>query len=229
MLNSEIFVSGWYLTGGFWRLVISLLILLFGLWLANSITKTVRKSISALFSQSQLKDSPLGTVLEPAVSLRGSGILSTLVYFTIVFVFLAWSSEILGLTFLSSIVGVLLRYLPKLASALIVFVLGIILSSVVERVVKQQLRKMAPARAILMGTAASSATLILFLLISLSELGIASEFIMILFSGLVLALALAVGLAIGLGAKDLVAESLHSLVADEQQARKKQNNQKTSK
>jgi hypothetical protein len=42
-------------------------------------------------------------------------------------------------------------------------------------------------------------------------------------------LALAVGLAIGLGAKDLVAESLHSLVADEQQARKKQNNQKTSK
>ena len=59
-----------------------------------------------------------------------------------------------------------------------------------------------------MAKVSSYLVMTLSVMAAISELGIASEFIMILFIGMVSALALGVGLAVGLGGKDLVSRLL---------------------
>jgi len=228
MFESFVFNPSWYLYESVWRFVASAAILLTGVLAASQITKAVRQSVSKLVHQSQLQDSPLGVVVEPATTLRGSGIFSTVVFSSIMFLFVAWAGEILGITFFANIVNMIATYMPSIFSALIVLILGILLAGVAERVVKQQFRRVAPSRAVLAGTAASSFTLIMFVLIALSELGIASEFILILFGGFIFAIALATGIGLGLGAKEIIADSLESMVSEETQVRQRTKTKKPS-
>ena len=88
---------------------------------------------------------------------------------------------------------------------------------------------MASSQAVLAGTIASSFTLVMFVLIAMSELGIASEFIMILFAGFVFAFALAAGIALGWGSKDIVSHSLSKIVQEETAQRAKNKPKSASK
>jgi hypothetical protein len=227
MFESIVFNPSWYLYESVWRFVASVAILLTGVIAARQITKGIRRTVSKVVQQSQLQDSPLGVVVEPATTLRGSGIFSTVLFSSIMFLFVAWAGEILGITFFANIVNMIATYLPSIFSALIVLILGILLAGVAERVVKQQFRRVAPSRAVLAGTAASSFTLIMFVLIALSELGIASEFILILFAGFIFAIALATGIGLGFGAKEIIADSLENMVKEETQVRQRSKTKKT--
>lgn len=211
----------WYVYNGLWRFIASLIILIVGLYVARRITQGIRRAVDHLFRQQQIQESPLGVIFEPATTLRGSGIFSTLIFSVVVFLFIAWAGEVLGITFFSGVLAMFLSYLPSVFSALIVLILGVLLAGVAERTVKQQFRKVAPTQAVLAGTVASSFTLVMFVLIALSELGIASEFILILFGGFVFALALAGGIALGWGAKDIVGHSLQQMVREETELREK--------
>jgi hypothetical protein len=215
MFEQLVLQTPWFVYNGFWRFVASLAILLLGLIVARQITSWVRRMSTQLIRQRQLNDSPLGVVLEPAVALRGSGLLSTSLFTFVMFLFIAWAGEILGITFFAGLLSLIIGFLPQVLSAIIVMVLGVLLAGVAERVVKQQARKIIPGQAILTGTIASSFTLVMFILIALSELGIASEFIMILFAGFIFAFALAAGIALGLGAKTIVHDALQTMIHEE--------------
>lgn len=218
-----------YLDNGFWRFLASLLILLLGLYSAGQITKWARQATSQLFHQKQVQESPLGVLFEPAASFRGSGLFSTVLYSIVMFMFIAWAGEILGITFFSTVMTMFVHYLPSVLSAFIVLIMGILLAGIAERAVKQQFRKLASSQAVLAGTITSSFVMVMFVLIALSELGIASAFIMILFGGFVLAFALALGIAFGFGAKEMVANALHQMVKDETEMRtKRQRTEKSS-
>ncbi len=221
MFENFVLNPAWYMYESVWRLFASGAIFITGLLFAGQITRATRRAVSQVMHQKQLQDSPLGVVIEPAAKLRGSGIFSTLLYSAIMFLFIAWAGEILGITFFASIVSMIIGYLPNIFSAIIVLILGVLLAGVAERVVKQQFRKVAPSQAVLAGTAASSFTIIMFFLIALSELGIASEFILILFAGFIFAIALAAGIGLGLGAKAIIADSLENMVKEETQIRQR--------
>lgn len=219
----------WYLYNGLWRFAASLLILVVGLYVARKVTQAIRQAAAHLLQQKQLQESPIGVLFEPAVALRGSGIFSTFVFALVIFLFIAWAGEVLGITFFSGVLAMFLGYLPSIFSALIVLILGVLLAGVAERTVKQQFRKVASSQAVLAGTIASSFTLVMFVLIALSELGIASEFIMILFAGFVFAFALAAGIALGWGSKDIVSHSLSQMVQEETAQRAKNKPKSSSK
>lgn len=194
------------------RFVLSVIVLILGLIVAQTVTKAVRSLMVRLFSQKQVADSPLGEVVVPLQSLRGSGIFSSVVYATVLFIFIAIAGEILGITFFSQIVGLVLAFVPNLAAAIVVLVLGLLLAGVAERVVKQQFRRFFPNQALLAGTIASSSVIVLFTLMAIAELGIAQEFIFILFAGFVFTLALGIGLAFGLGGQDVVRDMFKGFV-----------------
>lgn len=216
-MNNNMYLTSMWAT----RIVLSLVVLLGGFIAAKKLTQWIRRGISHIFGQKAVADSPLGVVSDYAVSLRGSGILSTVVFWLIFILFLSIAGEILGIYFFTQVLAMILRTIPALVSAFIVFVLGVMLAGVVERVVKQQLKRVAPQQAVLTGTLSSYVVLALFGLIALSELGVASEFILVLFTGVVMTVALAVGISLGFGSKDLVAEMLENMVHDEQQSRQK--------
>ena len=229
MLDTFLATLPTYLDNGFWRFFASLLILLLGLYSASQVTKWARQSVSKLFHQKQVEESPLGVLFEPAASFRGSGLFSTVLYSFVMFMFIAWAGEVLGITFFSSVITMLVHYFPNVLSALIVLIIGLLLAGIAERAVKQQFRKLASSQAVLAGTITSSFVMVMFVLIALSELGIASAFIMILFAGFVLAFALALGIAFGFGAKDMVSNALHQMVKDETELRsKRQRTEKSS-
>lgn len=198
-----------------WRILASILILLIGALVARQVTGWLRYVARRATSAAVIKDSPVSALWETTEGLKGTGVITTLVFWAIMLLFIAWAGELLGIRFFSDIVSVVLSAVPHFISAAVVLLLGVMLAGVGERVVKQQAKRFAPQQAVLIGTFFSYGILILFSLMAVSELGIASNFILLLFAGCVFALALAVGLALGLGAKDLVAESLRSMVNDE--------------
>ncbi len=202
------------------RLSLSILVLLAGVFFARHITAAVRHVTKALIGRKAVADSPLGALFDTTQVLKGSGVFSSLIFWIIMLIFLSVAGEILGITLFTNLVTLILGYLPMVLSALIVFGFGIVISGVIERLVKKQFKRLVPQQAVLAGTLASYLTLSIFGLIALSELGIASDFILVLFAGFVLATALSIGLAIGLGAKDLVCESLASMVSEEKERRR---------
>ncbi len=88
--------------------------------------------------------------------------------------------------------------------AIFILAFGTLLAGWLEGLVKNSIREFSPNSALVLGKLSSYMIMVLVLLAGLSELGIASEFIMILFVGLIGGLALALGLSVGLGSKELV-------------------------
>ncbi len=101
-----------------------------------------------------------------------------------------------------------LAFVPRLLSAAVVFLAGLVASRVVERSTLIGAVNMGVHSARLLGLGGRWLVIVLALAIALDQLGIGGPVVAvslgILFGGIVLALALAVGL----GAKDLVARSL---------------------
>lgn len=209
----------YYASDSLLRVALSVVVLLFGFFVAKRVTRFLRQSMKSLFQKDFIAHSPVGMLLESTETLRGSGLFSNVIYWLVVFFFVSIAGEMLGVTFFSNIATLLVGFIPSLLSAAIVLLFGLIISGVAENVVKRQLKKMMPQQAVLMGTASSYLVLTLFSLIALSELGVASEFILVLFSGLVFAMALTLGISIGFGSKAIVEDMLQTMVKEEKSRR----------
>ncbi len=138
--------------------------------------------------------------------------LATLVEWFIILVFLDASLEILGLTrvtiFLQSVV---LLYLPQVIVASLILILGAIVAEVVKGLVSGSARAAGATSGNLAGTVAKWAIWITAILAALNQLGIASDFVQTLFTGVVIALSLAFGLAFGLGGKEAAARTIEKI------------------
>ena len=135
--------------------------------------------------------------------------LGTLVMWFIILVFLLASLDILGLNrvtiFLQTVV---LLYLPQVIVASLILILGAIVAEVVKKLVSGSARAAGARTGNLAGSVAKWAIWITAILAALNQLGIASDFIQTLFTGVVIALSLAFGLAFGLGGKDAAARAI---------------------
>jgi small-conductance mechanosensitive channel len=112
--------------------------------------------------------------------------------------------ELLGLTTIVRVLDVVFSYLPHVVSALLIFVFGVLIAGVVESLVKGAVRTVDVHSSRMFAKIASYLVVAIASLAAVSELGIASEFIRILFVGMVFALSLGLGLSFGLGGQDVV-------------------------
>lgn len=135
--------------------------------------------------------------------------LGTLVEWFIILVFLVASLDILGLTrvtiFLQQVV---LLYLPQVIVASLILILGAIVAETVRGLVSGSARAAGAHSGNLAGTVAKWAIWITAILAALNQLGIASDFVQTLFTGVVIALSLAFGLSFGLGGKEAAARTI---------------------
>jgi len=135
--------------------------------------------------------------------------LGTLVEWFVIIVFLVAALDILGLTratiFLQTVV---LLYLPQVIVAALILILGAIVAEVVKNLVAGSARAAGAHGANLAGTVAKWAIWVTAILAALNQLGVATEFVQTLFTGIVVAASLAVGLAFGLGGKEAAARTI---------------------
>jgi len=130
----------------------------------------------------------------------------------IIVVFLLASLEILGLSqvtlFLQQIA---LFYVPQVIVAVIILLAAAVVGQLVQNVVTGSARAAGISSAGFVGTLARWTIWIIGLFAALSQLGIATQIINILMTGVMVAFALAFGLAFGLGGQETAAHILNKM------------------
>ena len=191
------------------RLIAAFVVLVVGFILAKIVQKTVLKVLDALRLSRMVSKTPLEVFLQNAeLGQQLEGIVAALCSWIIIFITIHSTVTILGLTTISRLMESVFEYIPHLLSALVIFVAGVLLAGVVETVVKGVLKSFDPRSSRLFAKVASYLVVTVASLAAVAELGIASQFILILFTGVVAAFSLAAGLAFGLGGADTVKKML---------------------
>jgi len=129
----------------------------------------------------------------------------------LVIVFLLASVEILGFVQFADFLSDVLGWLPNLIVAVAIFVVAIILTDILEKVIKAGAKKMELGYTGFLGTSVRWAIYIFAGLAILLQLGITPTIINTLVMGFVGMISLAFGLAFGLGGKDAAAKMIEEL------------------
>ncbi len=204
----------WY---GFMSFVPNLLgaVILFIIgWVVGSVIgKAIEQVITALKIDTLFKSAGANDMLDKAgLRLNVGGFIGGIVKWFVIVVFLMASLEILGLTQVNDFLReAVLLYLPKVIIATLVLVIATVIAETMKKLVASSAKAANVASANLLGTIARYAIWIFAFIIALSELGIAAEFMQILFTGLVAALAIGCGLAFGLGGKDAAGRAVDKI------------------
>ncbi len=129
-------------------------------------------------------------------------ILAELLRWTLTILFLVPAVETWGLPKVTDILNELLLYLPNVFVAVIVALVGVVISNLSADVVREGAKSLGSSSASSLSTVARYAILFFTVLVVLNQLGVAADLVRILFTGFVAMMALAGGLAFGLGGQD---------------------------
>lgn len=193
------------------KLLVALLLLVLGAAFARAIKRGVVKLLETLRVSKVIRKTPLEHFLASAeFGQKVEEVIGSIVYWLLMLVVLQTVVATLGLAPVTQVIDRILGYIPQVMSAILVLFLGVLLAGVVESVVKGSIKSIDGRSSRLLGKISSYLVVTITVLASVSELGIASEFIMILFVGFVATISLGFGLALGLGGKEVVAQMLNS-------------------
>lgn len=135
-------------------------------------------------------------------------VLASVIYWFVVIVFITVSLQMLKLTQISDFLENVVLYLPNIVIAIVILVIGILLGSFLETLVKNTTQAAKVGSAEFLGRLTKWVILVFSILAALDQLKIAQNLVTILFQGFVIMLALAGGLAFGLGGKEHAKEIL---------------------
>ena len=149
-------------------------------------------------------------VSKSSINIVPSVLLSKIVYYFLFFIFLVAATDVLNLAFISTLMGDILNYVPVVISALIMLVIGLLISDFMKNIVRTACESLAIPAA---GLIANIGFYFLFLnvvMIALSQAKIDTGFIQdnlsIILGGIVLAFAIGYGFA----SRNIVANFLAS-------------------
>jgi Conserved TM helix len=114
--------------------------------------------------------------------------------------------DALGLPAVSDVLRQLLLWLPNVVVALVVLVIGGLLSSALSNVVKGAAAKSSLGNPELLAKVASALVWAFAIVVAVNQIGIATALVNTLFMAVVGAIALALGLAFGLGGRETAAD-----------------------
>jgi hypothetical protein len=191
------------------RVLGALLIVVLGAAVAKAIRSVVVSLLNKVRLSSAIEKTPIEHFLKNAdFRQKTEEIVGTVIYWLVMLVVIHTAVSVLGLASLSLLLERILVFLPKIMAAVIILFFGILLAGVVEGLVKGAIRSIDGRSARVLGKVSSYLVVTIAILAAISELGIARDFILILFVGFVTTVSIGLGLAIGLGAKDLVSRLL---------------------
>lgn len=187
------------------RILGALIIFLIGITVARWVKTLIVKSLEKLRLSSELEKTPIQSFLKNAdVTMKIEVVLANAVYWVLILIVLQTSISLLGLTAVSSLLERVLLYIPRVISSVLILLFGVLLAGLAETLVKGVVKTIDVKSARMLGTVTSYLVMIVAIMAAISELGIAQQFITVLFTGAIAAIAIAFGLAFGLGSKDTV-------------------------
>jgi len=188
------------------KLIGALLIFLVGWLFAAFVGKVVSEILKKLKIDRLFERTGWKEALEKAeIKVEVSKFLGEICKWILVIVFLMAAVETLGFYQFSRFLERVVRWLPNLVVAVVIFIVGVVVADILEKITKASAKKIGVSLANLLGGIVKGAIYVFTALAILLQLGIAQEIIRALVYGIVFGLSLALGLAFGLGGKDAAA------------------------
>ena len=189
------------------KLLAVIVILFFGWLLAKLARAAVKRTLELMqFDKFAQKSGLEAFINHGNLSLSLSGIISHVVYWLVILMFIITGSNMLGLNEVSLLMQQLASYLPHIIVAILVLIFGTLLARFVNRLVFAWLYGIKFERALEISTSVEYGIQILAIFVALEQLGIGTQLINSLFIIVFGALFLALAIAFGLGGKDWAAK-----------------------
>jgi len=193
----------------------AIIVILIGLLVAYVLKWVVVQILNAIRFQALSEKIKLTDILsKTGVKQDVPELLGNLVKWITIIVFLLPALEVLGLSQVSDVLTQVLGYLPKVVVAGFLVFVGIILADVVAHVIKATAITIGTSTASILASVAKYAIYVFVGLSALVELGVATNLLLSLFTGVVAMVAIAGGLAFGLGGKDAAADLIKKIRED---------------
>jgi hypothetical protein len=176
-------------------------ILLIGWFIAGLIARAVAMLLRKV-SFNQLAERAGIASFMHSMGTDAAGFLAGVVKWFVRLIAVVVAFDALGLPAVSEFLRQVLLWIPNLAVALVVLVIGGLAAKALSMFVRGALEKAAVGSPNLLATIASVAVWAFAIIVAVNQLGVGDEIVNTLFMATVGALALALGLAFGLGSKD---------------------------
>jgi mechanosensitive ion channel-like protein len=183
-----------------------LAVLIVGWILSSLVAKGVAALLHALrFNELARRSGIAEFVRRMAVRTDSTGVIASVAKWFIRLITLVAAFDLLGLPAVSGVLQQLLLWLPNLAVALVVLVIGGLAANALSRIVRGATTGAGFVNPDLLATATRVAVWSFAIVVAVDQLGVATTLVNALLYGLVGALALATGLAFGLAGRDRAA------------------------
>lgn len=187
------------------RIIAGIVILIIGIFLA----KIIADFIYSMLEGSGLSEKVAGVVEDAsAAKLDLAKLISEIVKYVIIAVFLVQAFNVIQLSVLNEAGTAILAYIPKVLAAMLILIGAFLLGGLLKKFIVEQFPDSNVA-----GLVVKYAILAIGVLAALTQLGIATGFLLPLFQLTVAAGALAVALAFGLGGREFAAKKLAEMDA----------------
>ncbi len=191
------------------RLVIAIAVLIVGLVIAKLLQNLVKNTLEKIRQSKMMRNSPVSIYTKDEDSAASiENFAGELIFWLAMLLVFDAAANVAGIMWLTGLFDKLFAFVPRLISASIILVFGVLLAGLAESLIKNAIRPIDQRLGRMSGKLSGYLVMVLAVLIAVSELGIAQEYILILFIGLVVTVSLAVGLAAGLGGQYFVREVL---------------------
>jgi hypothetical protein len=141
------------------------------------------------------------------------------VFFWIVFLFfIDLAADVLKFTLLQNLINSIISFIPRLVVAVLIIVIGVLLSSFFKGLVRVTASSYALARAELLGSIVQYLIIFFTLAVALEQLGVATNILVYSVLIIVAALAFGIALAFGLGSKEVAGKIVNKILEPEKTA-----------
>jgi hypothetical protein len=144
------------------------------------------------------------------IKIQPTKIILTVIRWILILVFVIIASELLGLRMISEQLGVLIAYLPKLTSALVIFGIGVYLANIARKTISTMFSSLGLTGGSLVGTIIFYVIAIILSITALNQADVETDLITNNLSIIFASILLAFTIAFGLGSTDVIKRLLFS-------------------
>ncbi|MCB0652241.1 MAG: mechanosensitive ion channel [Saprospiraceae bacterium] len=193
------------------KLIGAVTVFILGWILAKLIAKLLKKFLGAIgIDKLAEKLNEIEIVYNSNIKIVPSTMLSKIAYYLVLFIFIMAATEVLGMQAVSDLMTSIMNYIPKVLSALIVLIIGVVIADTLKKAVFTACESLAIPASKLISNVAFYFLFLNVIMISLKQADLQTDFIennmSIILAGVVLAFALGYGFA----SKGLMASMLSS-------------------
>ncbi|OGZ05411.1 MAG: hypothetical protein A3C93_01375 [Candidatus Lloydbacteria bacterium RIFCSPHIGHO2_02_FULL_54_17] len=225
MLQNELAHSIYNVSGGVGallpKLIVALLFVVVGWIFGVAVGRVIAQIVDALRVDTWLAKMGVDKFVERAgYHLNAGAFLGWLAKLFFIIVFLIVAFNVLGLSEVNGFLIQVLTYIPNVVVAMLVLFIASVAADILSGLVAGATQAVGSHVAHLLGGITRWSIWIFALMFAFSQLGIAPQFMNILFTGIVAMLALAGGLAFGLGGKEAAGDFIREVRTEIKTGRK---------